>query len=144
MPKNKKAQPYEIKQEAAVDWNIKETPRFLYYLLLDTKRRYLDYYLLGKHNIKLYAKYSSNLYSLYMSVQTYFDAYMTSEKNKDNLDYNPNDYFDLQLGLVNVKKVFLMEKQLMNWLFNCGPFKTSEEQRRYDDIATQLDYEYNR
>jgi len=144
MPKKLDKKPYELVKETAVDWNIKETPRFLYYLLIDAKKNYLQYYLLGKHNIKLYAKYTGNLYMLYMSVQSYFDNYINQEKNKESCKYKPNDYFELQLGLSDIKKTFFMEKQLMTWLFNAGPFKTSEEQRRFDDIATQLDYEYNR
>ena len=142
MPK-KKANPYEIVQETAVDWNIKETPRFLYYLLIDAKKNFLQYHLLGKYNIKLFSKYAGNLYMLYMSVQTYFDEYIKSDKNKEDFKFTPDDYFSLQLGLTDVKKTFEMERELMHWLFKAGPFKTSEEHKRFEDIATQLDYEYN-
>jgi len=132
------------KSQVAVDWDIKQTPRFLMFMLIDSKNSFLEQRRArnGVNNPKLYAKYISDLYILYYSVQVYFDTYLNTLEEKDNPhNIKPENYEELAYGKINLDFVMKLDKMLCKWLYSEGPFKTDSEEKYYTDIADQLDDE---
>ena len=132
------------RSQVAVDWDIKHTPRFLYYQLVDSKASFLEEKRArnGINNPKKIAKYISDLYMLYYSVMTYFDNFLntlTEEENPNKI--KTNDYEELEYEKIDIDKVRILDKMLCKWLFSEGPFKTDSEEKYYTDIADQLDDE---
>jgi hypothetical protein len=132
------------RSQVAIDWDIKQTPRFLYYMLVDSKSSFLEQKRArnGNNNPKLLAKYFSDLYMLYYSVQIYFDNYLLTLPEEENPNkIKPVDYEELAYEKAELSKVMKLDKLLCKWLFSEGPFKTDSEEKHYSDIADQLDDE---
>lgn len=113
----------------AVDWDIKSTPRYCYYLTLDYKKKFLYYLNLNKYSRHDFAKYVSSLTNLWDIARPEFAVEMRVKF--DRLYFEKLDY----------KEVFAIENDLMDWYFKEGYFKTGESYKKYSNIADQIDEE---
>jgi len=113
----------------AIDWDIKNTPRYCYYLMLDHKKKFLYYKRLGRTSKDDFAKYISTLSNLWDFARPNFDE--DSRKRFDKLYYEN----------LSTEEALKLDQDLMEWYFNAGPFKTGDSIKKYTDISDQIDAE---
>lgn len=111
----------------AIDWDIKNTPRYCYYLMLDHKKQYLYYRRLKRVSRDDFAKYVSSLSNLWDIARPEFKD--DDKKKFDKLYVEPLDF----------EEVLVLENELMDWYFKQGYFKTGDTYQKFNDIADMID-----
>ncbi|MEX1384435.1 hypothetical protein [Lutibacter sp.] len=122
----------------AVDWGIKEAPKYLWFNLTEKQVTFLEYYNRGNNHPKIRMDYQIALYSLYASVRYFFKQYLVQHKKEEAISLYDSLAFD---KTIDPKKLLVLDNDFREWLFEEGPFRISEQTVQYEDYIDKIDHD---
>jgi len=122
----------------AVDWGIKESPKYLYFNLIETQVSFLEYFNRGNNHPKIRMDYQIALYSLYCCVRYFYKGYLRQHHQEDKIKIYDSLAYD---KTIPPRDLLVMDNDLRDWLFEEGPFRISEEVVKFDDYIDKIDHD---
>jgi len=122
----------------AIDWGIKEAPKYLYFNLTEKQVTFLEYYNRGNNHPKIRMDYQVAIYTLYATVRYFFKGYLKQHNKEASIE----EYDSLAYSkTVDPKRLLQLDNELRDWCFEEGPFRISEEVVKYEDYLDKLDHD---